>query len=115
MPILVVLSLVGFIGSVTIARFAAVEPEDARRVRTREEVAAEDEARREAEEAEIAARAARRVRQADDEAPDRPGEDDARHMDWAVTARTASPHVRETVADTKICSPSVKAGRSPAG
>lgn len=44
-PILVVLSLVGFIGSVTIARFAAVEPEDAGRVRTREEVAAEDEAR----------------------------------------------------------------------
>ena len=51
-PILVVLSLVGFIGSVTIARFAAVEPEDARRVRTREEVAAEDEARMEAELAE---------------------------------------------------------------
>ena len=51
-PILVVLSLVGFIGSVTIARFAAVEPEDARRVRTREEVAAEDEARLRAELAE---------------------------------------------------------------
>ena len=51
-PILVVLSLVGFIGSVTIARFAAVEPEDARRVRTREEVAAEDEARLQAELAE---------------------------------------------------------------
>ena len=51
-PILVVLSLVGFIGSVTIARFAAVEPEDARRVRTREEVAAEDEARLQAERAE---------------------------------------------------------------
>ncbi|WP_291760825.1 monovalent cation/H+ antiporter complex subunit F [Cellulomonas sp. 73-145] len=55
-PILVVLSLVGFIGSVTIARFAAVEPEDARRVRTREEVAAEDEARLRAELAEAAAR-----------------------------------------------------------
>ena len=53
-PILVVLSLVGFIGSVTIARFAAVEPEDARRVRTREEVAAEDEARLQAELAELA-------------------------------------------------------------
>ncbi len=41
-PILVVLSLVGFVGSVSIARFAAVEPEDARRVRTREEVEAEE-------------------------------------------------------------------------
>lgn len=55
-PILVVLSLVGFIGSVTIARFAAVEPEDAGRVRTREEVAAEDEARLRAELAEAEAR-----------------------------------------------------------
>lgn len=53
-PILVVLSLVGFIGSVTIARFAAVEPEDAARVRTREEVAAEDEARLRAELAQAA-------------------------------------------------------------
>lgn len=39
-PILVVLSLVGFVGSVTIARFAAVEPEGEGRVRTREEIAA---------------------------------------------------------------------------
>lgn len=39
-PILVALSLVGFIGSVTIARFAAVEPEGEGRVLTREEVAA---------------------------------------------------------------------------
>lgn len=38
-PILVVLSLVGFLGSVTIARFAAVEPEGEGRVRTREEIA----------------------------------------------------------------------------
>jgi len=50
-PILVVLSLVGFVGSVTIARFASVEPEDEGRIRTAEEVAAEDAARREAEEA----------------------------------------------------------------
>lgn len=50
-PILVVLSLVGFIGSVTISRFAAVEPEGERRIRTREEIAAEDRARRAAEEA----------------------------------------------------------------
>jgi multicomponent Na+:H+ antiporter subunit F len=41
-PILVVLSLVGFIGSVSIARFAAVEPESERRIRTREEIAAEN-------------------------------------------------------------------------
>jgi multicomponent Na+:H+ antiporter subunit F len=48
-PVLVVLSLVGFVGSVTVARFASVEPEGEGRVRTREEVAAEDKARREAE------------------------------------------------------------------
>lgn len=48
-PILVVLSLVGFIGSVTIARFAAVEPEGEGRVRTREEIAAEEAARAAAE------------------------------------------------------------------
>jgi len=41
-PLLVVLSLVGFVGSVTVARFAAVEPEGEGRVRTREEVAAEE-------------------------------------------------------------------------
>lgn len=52
-PVLVVLSLVGFVGSVTVARFAAVEPEGEGRVRTREEVAAEEAARREAEEAEM--------------------------------------------------------------
>lgn len=39
-PLLVVLSLVGFVGSVTIARFAAVEPEGEGRILTREEVAA---------------------------------------------------------------------------
>ncbi|QCB94841.1 monovalent cation/H+ antiporter complex subunit F [Cellulomonas shaoxiangyii] len=45
-PVLVVLSLVGFVGSVTIARFASVEPEGEGRVRTREEVAAEEAERR---------------------------------------------------------------------
>jgi multicomponent Na+:H+ antiporter subunit F len=40
-PVLVVLSLVGFVGSVSIARFAAVEPEGEGRVRTRDEVAVE--------------------------------------------------------------------------
>lgn len=49
-PILVALSLVGFVSSVTIARFASVEPEGEGRVRTREEIAAEesDRLRREA-------------------------------------------------------------------
>lgn len=59
-PILVVLSLVGFVGSVTIARFAAVEPESERRVRTREEVAAEEAARRLREQEEEEARRGRR-------------------------------------------------------
>ncbi len=38
-PILVVLSLVGFVASVTVARFASVEPEGEGRVLTREELA----------------------------------------------------------------------------
>lgn len=42
LPILVVLSMVAFVGSVTIARFAAVEPEGEGRVRTVEEIAAEE-------------------------------------------------------------------------
>jgi len=49
-PLLVVLSLVGFVGSVTIARFASVEPESERRIRTREEIAAEEAERLAAEE-----------------------------------------------------------------
>jgi multicomponent Na+:H+ antiporter subunit F len=48
-PVLVVLSLVGFVGSVTIARFASVEPEGEGRVRTREEIAAEEAQRRQDE------------------------------------------------------------------
>jgi len=31
-----------------------------------------------------------------------PGQDDVRHMDWAVTARTLVPHVRDTVADREL-------------
>lgn len=58
--LLVVLSLVGFVGSVTISRFAAVEPEAAARVLTREEVEAELEAERAAEEAAVEAEQARR-------------------------------------------------------
>ncbi|GAB2612595.1 monovalent cation/H+ antiporter complex subunit F [Pseudactinotalea suaedae] len=40
--VLVVLSLVGFVGSVTLARFVAVEPEDEGRILTPEEVRAHD-------------------------------------------------------------------------
>lgn len=32
----------------------------------------------------------------------RPGEDDVRHMDWAVTARTTQPHIRDVVADREL-------------
>jgi len=78
-PILVVLSLVGFIGSVTIARFAAVEPQEARRVRSQAEVQAEDEARLRSEGAETVERAAARVQEADDALPDRSGPDDEEH------------------------------------
>ena len=55
-----VLSLVGFVGSVTIARFAAVEPEGEGRVRTREEIAAEAERMRAEDEAEGSRRTGRR-------------------------------------------------------
>lgn len=34
--------------------------------------------------------------------PYQPGEDDVRRMDWAVTARTDSPHVRDLVADREL-------------
>ncbi|MCL3861764.1 monovalent cation/H+ antiporter complex subunit F [Actinotalea sp. K2] len=51
-PILVVLALVGFVGSVTIARFASVEPEGEGRILTREEIAAQESARLAAEDAE---------------------------------------------------------------
>ncbi|GEL99224.1 monovalent cation/H+ antiporter complex subunit F [Cellulomonas terrae] len=60
-PVLVVLSLVGFVGSVTVARFAAVEPEGEGRVRTREEIAAAEAERMAAEdEAEGSRRTGRR-------------------------------------------------------
>ena len=32
----------------------------------------------------------------------RPGEDDVRHMDWAVTAPTTHPHVRDVVPDREL-------------
>ena len=31
-----------------------------------------------------------------------PGQDDVRAMDWAVTARTTVPHVRDTIADREL-------------
>jgi multicomponent Na+:H+ antiporter subunit F len=62
-PILVALSLVAFLGSVTVARFASVEREEERRVLLPHEVAAE-EARRRAVEERDAGRAARRRRAA---------------------------------------------------
>ena len=31
-----------------------------------------------------------------------PGQDDVRRMDWAVTARTQTPHVRDTIADREL-------------
>ena len=54
-PILAVLALVGFVGSVTIARFAAAEPEGEGRILTLEEVAALELERLAAEDAELAA------------------------------------------------------------
>jgi multicomponent Na+:H+ antiporter subunit F len=55
-PVLVALSLVGFVGSVTIARFASREPLGEGRVRTREEIA-RDEAAQEAAASDDLARA----------------------------------------------------------
>lgn len=54
-PVLVALSLVGFVGSVTVARFAAVEPEGEGRVLSREEVAALEADRFAIDDAELAA------------------------------------------------------------
>ena len=50
-PILAALALVGFISSVTVSRYAAVEPEEEGRIRTAEEISAEDAERRAVEEA----------------------------------------------------------------
>ena len=37
-----------------------------------------------------------------DARPYQPGQDDVRKMDWAVTARTTIPHVRDTMADREL-------------
>lgn len=52
-PVLLALSLVGFLTSVTIARFAAAEPEGEGRVLSREEADALEAARRQEEEQEL--------------------------------------------------------------
>lgn len=52
-PVLLALALVGFVTSVTIARFAAVEPEGEGRVLSREEADALEAARRAEEEREL--------------------------------------------------------------
>lgn len=63
-PVMIVLALVGFVASVSIARFASLESDEDRRILTREEAAAEErrradeEAEEEAAQAEAAAAAA---------------------------------------------------------
>ncbi|QZN87701.1 pH regulation protein F [Cellulomonas sp. C5510] len=64
-PVLVVLSLVGFVGSVTISRFASVEPEGEGRVRTREEIAQEEAERMRAEDEAEEQRRRRRAQEAE--------------------------------------------------
>lgn len=66
-PILTVLALVGFIGSVTIARFAAIEPEGEGRVLSREEAAALEAERIAAEQMDDERSAHRRDHEHDDE------------------------------------------------
>ena len=39
---------------------------------------------------------------ANDARPYVPGQDDVRRIDWAVTARTQQPHVRDTIADREL-------------
>lgn len=75
-PILVVLSLVAFVGSTTVARFAAVEREDEGRVQTPAEAAAEDARRRvlEAAEDERRERERRRRAEAEEAAARTPGD-----------------------------------------
>jgi multicomponent Na+:H+ antiporter subunit F len=57
LPVLAALALVGFVSSVAVARFVAVEPEDAGKMKSAEEVRAEEEerVRQEEEEARLEA------------------------------------------------------------
>src|SRR5690606_29402571 len=68
-PILAALALVGFISSVAVARYAAVEPREARRIKTPEEVAAEEEALRREEEAAALAEAEAKAQRDEEIAP----------------------------------------------
>ncbi|MBF0688761.1 MAG: pH regulation protein F [Cellulomonas sp.] len=103
-PLLVVLSLVGFVGSVTVARFAAVEPEGEGRVRTREEVAAEEAEKRRLEQQEEETRRRRRravedeVRVAEDER--RAVEDERRAAEDETRAAEDEAPVAPSARDT---------------
>ncbi len=100
-PILVVLSLVGVVGSVTISRFASVEPEGEGRVRSREEIAQEEAERIRAEEEAERARRARRAKEAEVAHPDaepvapveaRREEESAGHAADAQASSAEVPH-----------------------
>jgi multicomponent Na+:H+ antiporter subunit F len=67
-PVMVALTLVGFVASVTVARFASVEPEDAGRIRSPAEIRAEDAARLASERAAALAEAEAAARRAEEEA-----------------------------------------------
>lgn len=106
-PLLVVLSLVGFVGSVTIARFAAVEPEGEGRVRTREEVAAEKAEQLRLEQQEEESRRRRRRAAEERAAAEKGAQDEAAKdvaaKDQAAQERPDDDHVavsaHETVED----------------
>lgn len=66
-PLLAALAMVGFVASVSVARFVAVEPEDSGRIRSLEEIQAEDDAIRDAQEAEAIREAEIAARRADEE------------------------------------------------
>lgn len=66
-PILAALAMVGFVASVSVARFASVEPEDAGRIMSAEEIRAAEDAMREAEAAEAKREAEIAALRADEE------------------------------------------------
>lgn len=67
LPLLAALAMVGFVASVSVARFASIEPEDAKRMRSAEEVAEEEAARIVAEEQEAREAKAIAARRDDEE------------------------------------------------
>ena len=68
-PVMAALTLVGFVASVTVARFASVEPEDAGRIRSPAEIRAEDAARVESERVAALAEAEEAARKAEEDGP----------------------------------------------